>query len=61
MDRLADRTFQQFGDQGSDWLALAASQGDMGKEWMSLEDLDHGHDPVMAAHPQVIALGNVMG
>jgi hypothetical protein len=33
----------------------------MGEKRMALEGFDDGHDPVMAADSQVVALGNVMG
>ena len=28
---------------------------------MALQLLDHGHDAVMATHPKIVALGDVMG
>jgi hypothetical protein len=33
----------------------------MGEEWMSLQSFDHGDDSVMAADPEVVSLGDVMG
>jgi hypothetical protein len=33
----------------------------MGKEWMAFELFNDGNNTVMAAHPQVIALGDIVG
>jgi hypothetical protein len=33
----------------------------VGEERVALERLNHGNNSVMAAHPQVIPLGNIMG
>jgi hypothetical protein len=33
----------------------------VGKEWMALQSFDHGHYPVMAADPQIVSLGNIVG
>ena len=52
---------EQFGDDGSDFTALGASQRDMTKNRVTPEGLDHGDDSVVSAHAQVVALGDIVG
>ena len=33
----------------------------MGKERMTLQGFDHGDNSIMAADPEVVSLGNIMG
>ena len=33
----------------------------MGEEWMALEGLDDGDNSIVAANPEVVALGDVVG
>ena len=58
---LGNRAFEQLGDQGGDRRALAASQGDVGKERVALKRFNDGDHAIMAADPQVIALGDIVG
>ena len=57
----ANWLLKQLSYQGSDLRSLTSSQGDMGKKWMPFQGLNHRDHPIMAAHPQVIPLGDVMG
>ena len=56
-----DRLFQHFSDQSGDGRAFAAGQGDVSEERMAFQRFDHCNNSVMAADPQVIALGNIVG
>jgi hypothetical protein len=33
----------------------------VGKEWVPLQGFNNGYNSIMAAYPQVIALGHIMG
>jgi hypothetical protein len=52
---------KQLSYQSCDLGPLASGQGDVGKEWMAFERLNHCNHTIMTAHPQVIPLGDVMG
>ena len=57
---LANRPFQHLRHQGCDRRALAARQGYMGKERVALEGLNDCNDAIVAAHPQIIALADIV-
>src|ERR1700728_3147294 len=50
------RVLQHFRDQRGDLRALGPDQRDVREQRVALEFLDHRHDPVMAADPQVVPL-----
>ena len=52
---------EHFRDQGGDRGALRANQGHVGEQRMALELLDDGHDAVVPADPEVVALRDVVG
>ena len=52
---------QHLGHQGGDRRALRPRQCHVREQGMALQLLDHGNDAVVATHPQVVALGDVVG
>src|SRR6478672_4856009 len=54
-------TLEQVGHERGDGAALAAGERDVGEQRVPLERLDHRGDAVVAADPQVVALGDVVG
>jgi hypothetical protein len=52
---------KKLSDQGGDLGALRAGQGYVSKERMSLERFDDGNDSIVAANPEVVALGDIVG
>src|SRR5882757_4052758 len=52
---------QHLGHQRRDRRTLAAQQRDVGEQRVALQLLDDGRDAVVAADPQVVTLGHVVG
>jgi hypothetical protein len=61
MAGLTDWTFEHLGDQSCDWRALASGQGHVGKEWVTFEGFHDRDHAIVATHPQVIALSDIVG
>jgi len=47
--------------QGSNLGSFTPGQGDVGEQWVALEGLNHRNHTIMAANPQVVPLGHIMG
>ena len=52
---------EQFGHECRNRRAFGSRECHVREERVSLQLLHHRNDPVVTAHPQVVALGNVMG
>ena len=59
--QLVGQVLEHLGDQRGDRRALAARQGHVGKERVSFEGLNDCDDAIVAANPQVVALGDIVG
>ena len=55
-----DRLLKHLCYQSGDWGALGPSQGDVGEERVAFERFDNRDYPIVPAHPEVVALGDVM-
>ena len=60
-DLNGDGALEKFGNERGDRRALASRQGDVSKKRMTLQGFHHCNDSVMATHPKVVALGNIVG